>query len=175
MTSFENLRSSLAALVAIVRGHDPLHGRVRLQKLAYLLQQMRFTPLEHVHFAYHHYGPYSDQLAGVLDQAVASGLVKEHEHTTAEQRRQFTYQVDEDHGDLPYLDLGDEEQRTLLAFHRATKPAHWRTLELAATVVYLERHSQLARDTALARALRLKPACAEFQDKATQLLCTLGL
>lgn len=175
MANIDDLRNALAALVAIVRGHDPLHGRVRLQKLAYLLQQTRFQPLEHVRFGYHHYGPYSDELAGVLDQAVASGLVKEHEHTTAEQRRQFTYEVDESHGDLRLLDLTHEQQRSLSDFLRVTKPAHWRTLELAATIVYLERHSQLDRSRATTRALKLKPACASFQHEATQLLAGLRL
>lgn len=175
MADLDDLRNALAALVAIVRGHDPLHGRVRLQKLAYLLQQTRFQPLGHVRFAYHHYGPYSDDLAGVLDQAVASGLVKEQEHTTAEQRRQFTYEVDESHGDLRLLDLTAEQQRSLSAFLRVTKHAHWRTLELAATVVYLERHSQLDRSRATARALTLKPACADYQPQAAQLLEGLGL
>lgn len=175
MADLDDLRNALAALVAIVRGHDPLHGRVRLQKLAYLLQQMRFEPLEYVHFAYHHYGPYSDALAGVLDQAVASGLVKEHEHTTAEQRRQFTYEVDEAHGDLRLLGLTEAQQHAVSAFHQATKQAHWRTLELAATVVFLERHSQLDRSDALARALKLKPACASYQGQATQLLTSLTL
>lgn len=175
MANLDDLRNALAALVAIVREHDPLHGRVRLQKIAYLLQQTRFQPLEHVRFAYHHYGPYSDELASVLDQAVASGLVKEQEHTTAEQRRQFTYAVDEAHGDLRLLDLTPEQQRSLSTFLRVTKPAHWRTLELAATIVYLERHSQLDRSRAMARALKLKPACASFQQEARQLLTGLGL
>jgi uncharacterized protein YwgA len=175
MAHLDDLRNALAALVALVRGHDPLHGRVRLQKLAYLLQQTRFQPLEHVRFAYHHYGPYSDELAGVLDQAVASGLVREQEHTTAEQRRQFTYEVDESHGDLRLLDLSPAQQRSLSTFLRVTKPAHWRTLELAATIIYLERHSRLDRSRATARALKLKPACASYQQDAMQVLAGLGL
>lgn len=175
MANLDDLRNALAALVAIVREHDPLHGRVRLQKLAYLLQQTRFPPLERLHFAYHHYGPYSDELAGVLDHAVASGVVKEREHITAEQRRQFTYEVDESHGDLRLLDLTPEQQRSLSSFLRLTKHAHWRTLELAATVVYLEHHSRLDRDHAMARALKLKPACTEHQPQAAQLLTSLGL
>ncbi|MCX4239766.1 hypothetical protein [Paraliomyxa miuraensis] len=175
MANLDDLRNALAALVALVRGYSPLHGRVRLQKLAYLLQRMGFEPLQHVHFAYHHYGPYSDQLAGVLDQAVASGLVQEREHTTAEQRRQFTYEIDEAHDDLRLLALTDRQRQAISTFHHATKQTHWRTLELAATVIYLERHSRLDRGDALARALKLKPACATYQDQATQLLGTLGL
>jgi uncharacterized protein YwgA len=175
MANLDDLRNALAALVAIVREHDQLHGRVRLQKLAYLLQQTRFQPLERVRFAYHHSGPYSDELAGVLDQAVESGLVMEQEHTTAEQRRQFTYEVDDSHGDLRLLGLTPEQQQSLSAFLHVTKPAHWRTLELAATVVYLERHSQLDRGRAMTRALKLKPACTEFQPQAAQLLMGLAL
>lgn len=175
MANLDDLRNALAALVALVRGHAPLHGRVRLQKLAYLLQRTGFEPLEHVRFAYHHYGPYSDDLAGVLDQAVASGLVREQAVMTAEQRRQFTYEIDDTHDDLRLLALTEPQQRAVSAFHDVTKHAHWRTLELAATVVYLERHTKLDRRGALTRALKLKPACASFEDPATQLLSSLGL
>lgn len=175
MTSLDEIRDSLAALVALIRAHDTLHGRVRLQKLGYLLQQMGFAPLRHVRFSYHHYGPYSDQLAGVLDQAVASGLVVEHVQTTAEQRRRFMYEVEPQHEDLSQLDLSPEQVQALSAFHEATKAYHWRTLELAATVIYLERRSELTRARALERALGLKPACADYRDEAMALLGSLGL
>jgi len=175
MTSLDELRNRLAALVAIVRAHQTLHGRVRLQKLAYLLQQMRFEPLQHVRFAYHHYGPYSDQLAGVLDQAVASGLIHEQVQTSDEQRRRFTYEVVERHEDLQQLGMTEEQQHALCSFHHATERAHWRTLELAATIVYLQRRSGLTREQAVVRALGLKPACADFREEALELLKTLSL
>ena len=175
MVSIDQIRNTLAALVAIVRAHDELRGRVRLQKLAYLLKKARFEPLAHVRFAYHHYGPYSDHLAGVLDDAVASGLVQEHETITGERRRQFTYRIDESHGDLPLLALTGDQQQKLSAFHQITRSTHWRTLELAATVVYLEQHAKLPREAAVARALKLKPACVEHRGEGMELLASLEL
>lgn len=48
-------------------------------------------------------------------------------------------------------------------------------LELAATVVFLEREAKVTREEALRRALGHKPACAPYENEATELLTQLGL
>lgn len=174
MTSLEDVRNALSTIAAIVRESGKLKGRVRLQKLGYLLQQRGFPPLARVQFSYHHYGPYSDQLAGALEQAVASGLVREESVMTSQGRRSYNYTLDAVHVDNDYLKLDREESTQVHAFLQATEPKHWRTLELAATVVYLERDMSLPRDTAFDRALGLKPDCKPFRQEATELLTELG-
>lgn len=174
MTNLDNLRKALSTLAAIVGQEDELRGRVRLQKIGYLLQQRGFEPLEHVRFSYHHYGPYSDQFAGVLEQSVASGLVREEAHRVGSGRKQFAYTLDRDHGDVPHLQLSAPDSAELDVFMGMTRDAHYRTLELAATVVYLERNLTLPREAAFQRALGLKPDCKGHRDHADILLGELG-
>ena len=52
-----------------------LDGRVRLQKIAYLLHQLGME--SDFRFDYHHYGPFSRDLDNALADAEAFGLVKE--------------------------------------------------------------------------------------------------
>ena len=57
-------------VVRLVRSNGgSLIGKTRLQKSAYFLEEMEsgfgFS------FSYHHYGPYSDELANVIDDALA--------------------------------------------------------------------------------------------------------
>lgn len=56
-------------------------GRTRLQKTAYLLEAAELG--EGFHFDYHHYGPYSEELARAASMAQARGLIEEKEHTTS--------------------------------------------------------------------------------------------
>jgi uncharacterized protein YwgA len=56
-------------------GDGEIVGRIRLQKIAYLLQQKGGE--RDLFFTYHHYGPYSPELAEALDRAVMLGEVKE--------------------------------------------------------------------------------------------------
>jgi uncharacterized protein len=52
---------------------------------------------------------------------------------------------------------------------------HWRTLELASTIDFLEQREKLDRELAVARALGLKPACQEYKQQALRLLDELRL
>ena len=69
-------------------GDNEVVGRIRLQKIAYLLQQkVGGTDL---FFTYHHYGPYSRELAASLDRGVAFGEIEERERET---RQGATYSI----------------------------------------------------------------------------------
>ncbi len=135
-----------------------------------MLQQRGFDPLQHTRFSYHHYGPYSEQLAGALDQAVASGLVKEERRESAKGRTLYAYELNHEHPDAAYLALPSDEADAVRSFMSMSKDAHWRTLELAATVVYLERNLTIPRQAAMKRALGLKPDCQPFASSAEALL-----
>lgn len=54
-----------------------LVGRVRLQKIAYLLQQLDVEEAERLDWSYHHYGPYSRQVDNGLVFAGLFGVVEE--------------------------------------------------------------------------------------------------
>lgn len=55
-------------------------GRTRLQKTAYLLEVAGLG--EGFHFDYHHYGPYSEELARAASTAQARDFIEEKEHKT---------------------------------------------------------------------------------------------
>ena len=54
-----------------------LVGRVRLQKIAYLLQKLGLKEAQALDFSYHHYGPYSEQVDSARWFADAAGLIEE--------------------------------------------------------------------------------------------------
>ncbi|HVI01762.1 MAG TPA: hypothetical protein VM869_23760, partial [Enhygromyxa sp.] len=124
--------------------------------------------------SYHHYGPYSDQLAGALDQAVASGLVEEDRRDSANGYKLYAYKLNREHPDYTYLALPPRDADAVQSFMKVSKDAHWRALELAATVVYLERNLTISREAATARALGLKPDCKPYCAEAETLLNELG-
>lgn len=61
-------------------GDGDIVGRIRLQKIAYLLQQKGGG--SDLFFTYHHYGPYSRDLADALDWAVIREDIEEKERKT---------------------------------------------------------------------------------------------
>ncbi|MGF6230531.1 uncharacterized protein YwgA [Inquilinus ginsengisoli] len=71
----------LAATRIIIDAGGELVGRTRLQKIAYLMQLAGFG--EEFEFEYHHFGPYSEDLARGIDIAAAFGDVEEEEKQAA--------------------------------------------------------------------------------------------
>lgn len=65
----------VAALVKAAGGR--LVGRVRLQKIAYLIQQVRPEDVGDLEWSYHHYGPYSEKLDEQLIFAKLFNLIEE--------------------------------------------------------------------------------------------------
>lgn len=63
----------LAKLISSVTEVD---SRKRLQKSIYLLQQHTGCPL-HLNYILHYYGPYSFELAGLIDQLKGAGIIDE--------------------------------------------------------------------------------------------------
>jgi len=165
--------NALTLLVELIRGGQPVEGRVRLQKLVYLLKAYGMKRLTGVKFRYHHYGPYSEQLAGALRSAVASELIQEDTECFDDEWQKFCYSLNVEHPDAEYLQLNSEEVELVNTLKSKTKGCHWRELELAATALFLERERGLSRSDALERALSLKPACRRYQDEAEQLLGSL--
>ena len=70
MTTTDRLIAEVLAAAA-----EPIVGRVRLQKIFYLLEQRGLG--SGLRFHYHHYGPYSRELDGALDRAQAVQGVEE--------------------------------------------------------------------------------------------------
>lgn len=163
----------LLSMVSAMGGH--LESRIRLQKAAYLLRAAGVQDFRGTSFRYHHYGPYSRPLSDVLQQAVVSGLLEEKREDYREEQSKYTY-VLTPAGRAWLEENGESDDPRLRELAPVFKSAPWRSLELAATVLFLEDEEKLDdRGKALERALVLKPACADFRASAEGLLASAGL
>lgn len=168
-----SLLRGVVSLVGTMGGR--LESRIRLQKAAYLLKMLDALDFREAPFRYHHYGPYSRALSDALQEAVASGLLNEEKQERGEEQTKYLYTLSD--AGRAWLDETVKEGDPLLA---RTVPlfrdAHWRSLELASTVLFVERDEQIRdRAESTRRALQLKPPCKEHVDAARSLLDQLGL
>ncbi len=167
---------SAVVLRGIVRLINDAGGRVetriRLQKLAYLCRQMRSADFTDVEFSFHHYGPYSREISDTIQHSVNHGLVNEVSDEFAGGVR-YLYSLSEQGKEWikRYGGTSSPEERKVSGL--AAEP--WRALELAATVIYLEKEESIDRKTAFSRSLAIKGKCAPFREQADSILTSLGL
>ncbi|WP_026869270.1 hypothetical protein [Inquilinus limosus] len=116
----------LAATRIICDAGGMLVGRTRLQKVAYLMQLAGFG--DEFDFEYHHFGPFSEDLAFGIDIATAFGAVNEDEKQASWGGRYSVFSLKE-----PVAPL--DPQRA--AFAQKAKLVNAVELELAATAAFL--------------------------------------
>lgn len=165
---------AMAAIAAIVQQAGEIQGRIRIQKMMYLLGALGASEVTDMGFRYHHYGPYSETVADALRQAVAHGVLVEHGESFDEEWQRYSYKagqaIDAAKGVLSEATVGAVDRLVVASTH-----LHWRVLELAATAHFLRRAEGLASDSAQERALTLKPACQPYVADARRLIAQLGL
>jgi len=163
----------LLSLVDAMGGQ--LESRIRLQKAVYLLKMAGVLDFRDTSFRYHHYGPYSRPLSDTLQDAVVAGLLEEKRAEYGEDMSRYTY-VLTDSGREWLEENGESgEARLREMVPQLGNDVPWRNLELAATILFLEKDENLSRGAATERALQLKPPCAEHRDSAQRLLQSVGL
>ena len=118
-----DLHVKAAAIVRDAGGR--LVGRTRLQKVAYLTQLAGFAG--DFPFEYHHYGPYSEELAEAMEIAVGLDIAQEDERVSASGASYSIYNADS-----VDADNGDRAR-----FIEAAASIGAIELELAATAAYL--------------------------------------
>lgn len=158
---------SLLGLLSAAGGR--VETRIRLQKEVYLLSLKYPRIFDSSDFEYHHYGPYSRFLSENLQYAVSSGLIEEIDETPEDVSfTKYTYVLTEFGSkaieENPF-DAPDFKEYVL-----RLQSENWRTLELAATVKYLEMKEKLSREDAFSKALKLKPATSNFTSQAKSVL-----
>ncbi|MND72376.1 hypothetical protein D3C80_639240 [compost metagenome] len=162
--------SAVSGILKIVKIAGELDTRIRLQKEAFLLAVAQDSSFSVDDFDYHHYGPYSRVVSDSLRYAVAVGLVHEHAHSFDEsgEHVRYSYSLTEQGASIiDQEDLTVADSDLIQEFNRH----HWRSLELAATVKFLEvREGFNDRDAAMREALRLKPATKPYVDDAKKVL-----
>lgn len=174
MFSYE-LRAMVGLLKLIDGFGGHIEGRIRIQKAAFLLGCKGVDYFDPADFVYHHYGPYNRALSDTLHQAVSFELVEEHRDSFAEDSARYTYRIT-DKGRAFLASIADNPRVDMGAMAQPISSHHWRTLELAATIAFLEQHGEAeSRRDAFNKAVHLKPACSNFVDEARQLLGAVGI
>lgn len=172
--AFDIQSRCIDVLAEVVQQHGKLEGRVRIQKIMYLLRRSAPEVLEGVNFYYHHYGPFSPTVVDSVMGALSWRVLDQRVETYGDDIQRYVYSPGPGfEQSAEPLDPSSKSAVTRLVGQ--LKKEHWRTLELAATVDFLEQSDHLARSEALKRALRLKPACLEYSEPAMALLDRLGL
>jgi uncharacterized protein YwgA len=115
-------------------------GRIRLQKTIYLLAKMGFpTPFT---FAYHHYGPFSADLANTIDFSVEFGMVEEevgHRKSDGARFSKFRLKARPDSRQSEFFSRREVED-ALKKFMAVTSTV----LELAGTIYWLKHDERCA-------------------------------
>jgi uncharacterized protein len=174
ISQFQLAASCLSAVTEVIRQMGTVYGRVRIQKTAYFLQRLGMAELEGVDFFYHHYGPFSWTVADSLLDGERCGALQEEAKPLVDDRQAYAYRLGaaaNRHVD----DVSPESRALVMTLLERVRGAHWRTLELASTIDFLEQREGMRREQALSRALGLKPACREYKDEAVRLLEDLAL
>ena len=146
-----------------------IESRIRLQKQAYLLRWLGYSPFCNLKFSYHYYGPYSRDLSDGLHMAVVGGLLEEEREEFAGGHTRYAYTLT-DQGRRACQGSGDLLPSDVMELLRRHE---WRTLELGATALFIEEDDGLEPREAFQRALELKPQCRDYQPKAEELLSQL--
>ena len=162
-----------AVLVGVLRESGKLSGRIRVQKIAYLLQQKGAAELGSIEFAYHHYGPFADEIANVLSGAVRTGIITEKAESFDDEWQRYEYSLGP--AESRYASILSQKTAGLIKdVVEASKDLHWRVLELAATVLFLMQRDDSDSKTATEHALSLQPSCQGFEASAMGLLRKLA-
>lgn len=148
-----------------------LVSRVRLQKIAYLLDQLGAR--SGFGYSYHHYGPYSRDLDAAIFEAEADGLIKENlEHRATDGARYSIFVSKASNEKARFSYLSDETLRDRVKRLASTSVT---VLELAATAHWLEREEKVGNwREEIVRRKGTKTQSGRL-DQALSLLEELGL
>jgi uncharacterized protein len=174
ISKFQLAASCLSAVTEVIRQMKTVYGRVRIQKTAYFLQRLGMAELEGVEFFYHHYGPFSSTVADSLLDGERCGALHEEAKPLVDDRQAYAYRLTDETNEK-VDDVSPASRALVERLVARVRDEHWRTLELAATIDFLDQKDHLGREQALSRALGLKPACRDYKDQALRLLDDLRL
>ncbi|HEV7283210.1 MAG TPA: hypothetical protein VGN75_00025 [Kaistia sp.] len=148
-----------------------LVSRIRLQKIAYLLDQLGAH--SGFDYTYHHYGPYSRDLDSAVLDAEAFGLVREDlERRQTDGARYSVFNAVGEAGAHEFSYLGDRKLRSLVKQFASTNIT---VLELAATAHWLAEAEQVDDWESEIRRRKGSKTAGGRLEEAKGLLAKLGL
>ncbi|MFC7051992.1 hypothetical protein ACFQI3_04735 [Hansschlegelia quercus] len=170
--SIDELQSELAAQAVIFAAGGKIVGRIRLQKIIFLIDQLGFG--SGFVYSYHHYGPYSEDLARAIDSAKIFRIIHETREHRASDGAAYSVFSANSAMDSQYLERIRNSDRivgglSVLNGHNST------VLELAATIYWIKNieHNILWKNEVFSRK-GPKTENGRF-EKAERLLVELGM
>jgi uncharacterized protein YwgA len=150
-----------------------LDTRIRIQKEAFLLALKGYRHFRPQSFVYHHYGPFSREVSDAVQSAVSGGLLEEREEIFPDGSKKYSYHLSDAGRAFSDDEVLSDVVREYAAF---LGKQHWRALELAATVAYLEARKRISsREDAFAMAEKLKPETVQHAANARKILQELRI
>lgn len=165
-----NIEALLGVMELVAASKGEVDSRIRLQKEAYLLATRKVGRFRLASFTYHHFGPYSRELSDALQSAVVDELLAEHRHEADDGSYvKYSYKLTEKGS--AFLGEAHSDLGPLTEYAERFSKVHWRALELAATIRYLELGGDAAnREDAVAQAVSLKPLTEKYSADARRVL-----
>lgn len=165
-----NTKENLVRAVIEAAGGEVI-GRIRLQKIFYLLEQLGAQG--ELRFSYHHFGPYSRELSDTLDWLVLDGVIEDVKIPT--DGGSYSIYKSKEHlaphpaalGALPW----ERVQSMVAEMKQKTSPV----IELAATIHWLQHKEQVTDWRKELKVRKPGKATDERIDDAMTLLHHLNL
>lgn len=134
------------SVAKLIRACGGIDGRVKLQKIVYLLEAMGYG-FPYRDFRIQHYGPFSPKLAAAMDFLVNAGVVGEEKVNVGGESPRYDYVVDPRWDD--FIDSGvsvanPPKDADLSAVGKTLREADRSILEIAATMCFLTREEGLS-------------------------------
>lgn len=163
-------RTELIALV-LKAADGEVVGKIRMQKIFYLLEQLGLDA--GLQFSYHHYGPYSEDLARSLDYAELVDAVREEPRNTSYGSTFIAYLLAKDHNPAPTIgNIQWEKAKNLLSEMKKETSI---VIELAATIHWLVKKEKVADWESELKRRKTTKAEPAFVSRAEALLEKLSL
>lgn len=136
-----NPEDVVAAVVHAAGGS--LIGRVRLQKVFYLLDQLGLN--SGFKYDYYHYGPYSADLSSAVDCATAfHRLTEEVSRRASDGAAYSVYRLNVGNAEIPERAFGRLGAKKVAAIVKSLKDQDATVLELAATIHWLKKQEKIS-------------------------------
>lgn len=167
------MNSSTIASVVCASEDKKVFGKIRLQKIFYLLDQLGLN--SGFSYSYHHYGPYSEDLSDTLFFAeFVDGVIKESQGQTKLGNVYSVFSLSEIADQLP-SDVGKLPADKISDLVNVLEAPTSVVIELAATIHWLLRKEKIAEWEVELKTRKAGKATDSNIEKALALLDDIGL
>ena len=160
----------------VIQACGKIEGRVKLQKIVYLLSAMGYElPFRDFQVSYH--GPFSPHLAGALDFLVDAHVLEEKEIEVGSEHPRFDYEPSPRYSELlsTYVQVtGPQDKPELGKIASRLAQQDRPTLEIAATLCFLHTEEGCSGDRLNGELATLKGHLPDFNAKAREAHGLLG-